>query len=69
MSEDLRKLYRDLIEPELNDIHQWLDVTERSETCGNTADMSLLAAQYEILHLVEMDRRVTILEARWLNDQ
>ena len=67
MSYDLRKLYRDLIDPEFNDIHRWLDVPEPLGPHGNT-HMSLIEIQYEILHLIEMDRRVRILEVRWLND-
>jgi hypothetical protein len=61
-------LYRDLIEPELNDIHQWLDVPDRSETHGNT-HMSLLAVQSELLHLIEVDRRATLLEVQGLSDR
>ena len=68
MSNALRKVYRDLIEPELKDIHQWLDLPDWSETHCNT-HMSLLAIQSEILHLIEVDRRVTLLEAQWLNDR
>jgi len=69
MSDDLRKVYLNLIEPEVRNIHAWLDVPERPALYGQDASISLLAIQSEILHLIEVDRRVTLLEAQWLNDR
>jgi hypothetical protein len=65
MSDDLRKLYRDLIEPELIAVHRWL-----ADPDGGVPDgFTMMDTQSQILHLIEVDRRVTLLEAEALDDR